>query len=187
MTAESLVRLARAHKLVAEPLYFLFYMNGKSAVRVGTRSLMCGGVHGWQSAAAPRHKWRTNLPSLAQRERITLDASAASQPQHRATILHYACCSLSNFAAKDWPALGYLEKSGRFLKGASDGATPHIERWHAIQGGGGGAGASAPSRRLREDFLALIALHDEKEIARQRSAGILVSFDGPSTLLLLGR
>ena len=176
--------LSRSNRLLGEPLYFLFYMNGKSAIRVGTAGLLCGGVHGWR-AHAPPSGWRTNLPSLAQRERISLCRSHAAPHAERPAILHYACCSLSQFAAKNWPALGYLDLSGRFGRGTAADESPHIHRWHGLQGTtkGTGLGGEAPQRALRDDYCSLVALLDADETRRQLEAGVLVRIDGPSTLL----
>jgi hypothetical protein len=176
--------LARSNRLLNEPLYFLFYANGKSAVKVSTSGLLCGGVHGWNGKAA-RSGWRTNIPSLAQREGLVLCPST-SRPRDRPTILHYACCSLTAFARKNWPALGYLDPSGRFGRGTSKEEAPHIHRWHDKQGGtaGTGKGGVSTEKALRDDYCSLVALLDAAEMSRQLKAGVLVRIEGPSKRLI---
>ena len=200
---------ARTLRLLQSPRYFLFYTNGKSAVRLGTPGLMCAGVHGWVTLHAPRSGWRTNLPSLAQRARLSLCATAGGPMAQRPMILHYACCSLTNFARKDWPALGYLGagSDGRYRVNQC----PHAARWDAMQRQatkattaaarrtGGPARAASVSEEsaglgerdastlearrvaLRDDFVSLIALTDRAEMARQVAAGVMMRVDAVAT------
>ena len=74
--------LRRTHARIGHTAWFLFYSNGKSAVRIDSsdwRQLVCAGVHGWGCAdvvamAMGRRVrgWRTNIRKLVERQRSAL-------------------------------------------------------------------------------------------------------------------
>jgi hypothetical protein len=73
--------LRRTHARIGHTAWFLFYSNGKSAVRIDAdwRQLMCAGVHGWGCADVASmvmgqraRGWRTNIRKLVERQRSAL-------------------------------------------------------------------------------------------------------------------
>lgn len=171
---------ARSSSRLGRPAWFMFYTNGKSAVRVdpvGWRHLVCVGVHGWAVRASVREcypactamghpkGWHTNICKDWQGSR-TINASEG------AVVLHYACCTGSGFAAKDWRALGYLGVP--WAPGV--GVHPSAARWHQMQTERGKpkAGAGAAGGALATEHESLFGLSDESELRRQVEAGVLV-------------
>jgi hypothetical protein len=74
--------LRRTHARIGHTAWFLFYSNGKSAVRIDSsdwRQLVCAGVHGWGCADVVAmvmgrrvRGWRTNIRKLVERQRSAL-------------------------------------------------------------------------------------------------------------------
>ena len=124
--------LERARSRVGKPVWFFFYSNGKSAVKVDASvAIRCAGVHGWapsseaDGAGAEAQGvggWRTNIRKVAQRS-IGTSAVRGFDGTEGAVVLHYACCTSQGFAGKDWRALGYL----------GSGGGPWARRWHRMQ------------------------------------------------------
>ena len=180
--------LERAHARVGLPVWFFFYSNGKSAIRVdaakGGPPQVCAGVHGWAyddseaGMMARRLGWQTNIHKVVQRSALRTFHGAEG-----AVVLHYACCTTQSFAGKDWAALGYLGGAGG----------PWANRWHQMQTEGVPAGrvvsqaAEAAGARqvgqLADEHTALFGLTDAEEEGRQVRAGVLVRVDRVRALL----
>lgn len=176
--------LERARVRLGKPAWFLFYSNGKSAVRVDPvewANLTCAGVHGWVSApvdcsgsgiadderAPAPSLWLTNIRKVAQRSTLrTLDATES------AVVLHYACCTPQCFAHKNWRALGYL----------GEGNGSWARRWHEMQQpqqqeehDGDDDDTDGPQTALLDaEHEALFGLSDRVELHRQLKARVLV-------------
>jgi hypoxia-inducible factor (prolyl hydroxylase) len=188
--------LERSRARLGLPVWFFFYSNGKSAVRVGPSSeraaLKCAGVHGWTRAeeAADGSGWYTNIRKVARRSALRQFDEAEG-----AVILHYACCTTSGFVSKDWRALGYL----------GEGCGPWAGRWHAMQAAAAASeGAEDASKDARDgdasaegtvaevgegkaaltvEHSSLFSLEDDVEISRQLKAGVLVRHERVSRYL----
>ena len=190
--------LERAQRRVGFPVWFFFYSNGKSAIRVDAEAverLVCAGVHGWaqeqeeqavvkvdaaeDNSTQRADGWWTNIRKVARRSGLRTLALSEG-----AVVLHYACCTSTGFAAKDWRALGYLD---------GPGSGSWAKRWHTMQHQQNGADeemkAEAPAsadESIHEEHSALFGLSDEAEVERQVKAKVLVRC-GTVRDFLLGR
>lgn len=185
--------LERTRLRLGAPVWFFFYSNGKSAIKVDAsggrwRGLTCAGVHGWgYTDAGLAHDldmakgWRTNIQKVAARSKLRHYDSSVG-----AVILHYACCTSQGFAAKDWRALGYLGCQG----------APWARRWHEMQtqectaatelspaeekaapSSGSMAQRQDSDTRLMEEHEILFGIDDDAELSRQIEAGVLLRID----------
>ena len=166
--------LDRSVARLGRPAWYLFYSNGKSAVRVSSAG-QCSGVHGWASGGAEEstHRagggWLTNLrrrPPQPSSSRLLVEEEGA-------VVLHYACCTRVGFASKDWRALGYLDGVGTSWARRWQRMRDKEERTGRLGEGSLGEG-SLGEGSLGEEHRALVGLADSELLERHVEAGVLV-------------
>ncbi|EOD30408.1 hypothetical protein EMIHUDRAFT_113313 [Emiliania huxleyi CCMP1516] len=166
--------LDRSVARLGRPAWYLFYSNGKSAVRVSSAG-QCSGVHGWASGGAEEstHRagggWLTNL----QRRPPQPSSSRLLVEEEGAVVLHYACCTRVGFASKDWRALGYLDGVGTSWARRWQRMRDKEERTGRLGEGSLGEG-SLGEGSLGEEHRALVGLADSELLERHVEAGVLV-------------
>ena len=166
--------LDRSVARLGRPAWYLFYSNGKSAVRVSSAG-QCSGVHGWASGGAEESthraggRWLTNLrrrPPQPSSSRLLVEEEGA-------LVLHYACCTRVGFASKDWRALGYLDGVGTSWARRWQRMRDKEERTGRLGEGSLGEG-SLGEGSLGEEHRALVGLADSELLGRHVEAGVLV-------------
>jgi hypothetical protein len=199
---------AAAHSPAAA--HFLYYSNGKSAVRVSARARPLS-VHEWiPGSAAGLGCWYSCLGEADLVQAWPMPADAAAGTEHaNAAVLHYACCSSHALWRRDcggasrYRLRGTLSAPPIYVQTAiaSGAALPadgipeeegELMEWEEGEEGEeeeecGGCEADEEEdaearRRVQELFERQVLLEDATEAARQVAAGVCVRVALPATL-----